>query len=30
MTTGKDKKIKIWQFPKIWYDEEPIIDKPVQ
>jgi len=41
ITCGKDKKLKIWSFPKVWYDEEevkvnsasspsPSIDKKVQ
>ena len=24
ITCGKDKKLKIWSFPKVWYDEEEV------
>jgi hypothetical protein len=28
MTTAKDKSLKIWSFPKIWYDEEEVKAQP--
>ena len=27
MTCGKDKKIKVWQLPPLWMDEEDIKNK---